>query len=493
MVDFAKPTKIPEWADTGVIVEPSEAKKDSGWVAPELPPDTFFNWHMNLVGQWVKWLDERLLEGTGPEDLTIAAPAGATDGGDLLLNSGAPGVVTGDGGAVAVTSGAGGATSGDAGDISMQSGAATGGGSGGGMSLTAGAGTTVGGAASLTAGAGTAGDGGAVAITSGVGTSGDGGAINIHAANGDIGGAVSLTAGNGNPGGKLDLEAGDSLVSGAGAQATIRGGSGKGLNVAGGDALVTTGSPTGNQSADTILQAAGGGSSGTFFTPPEDYLRCDGADQRINALKRIEASYSGSDRGPVRVVPRSGLPTTGIAAGEVAVDSAHGDKLQYYDGTVWEKLAIKDKVAVIDATQLVADGEFDNSALVIPANKLRVGDIIRLRFAGEANPTALTNYAIHIRLNGTTNILSCTMFNSVGNLIHWSAEAEFVVTSIGGAGKLRGGMTAASDEGSTSPNATADASSGITIDTTAAATFECRFTQSNYGTADCFVAIGSHL
>lgn len=83
---YTKPSKINEWADTGTVVEPSEAKKDSGWVAPELPPDTFFNWWMNIAGQWTKWVDERLDDDTA-DRFVIRNPDTAGD----VLNIGSTG------------------------------------------------------------------------------------------------------------------------------------------------------------------------------------------------------------------------------------------------------------------------------------------------------------------------------------------------------------------------------------------------------------------
>ena len=74
MALFSKPAKVARWADTGSVVEPSESKKDDGWVAPELPPDTFFNWFQNLVGSWLKWFDERHADGATDDDYVTHAP-----------------------------------------------------------------------------------------------------------------------------------------------------------------------------------------------------------------------------------------------------------------------------------------------------------------------------------------------------------------------------------------------------------------------------------
>lgn len=52
-----KPADLPEWASGGSaqIEEPSEAKKDLGWVK-EKPPFKWFNWFWNLVYQWVAFV-----------------------------------------------------------------------------------------------------------------------------------------------------------------------------------------------------------------------------------------------------------------------------------------------------------------------------------------------------------------------------------------------------------------------------------------------------
>lgn len=57
MALLAKPTKKPRWADNGgAITEPSEAKKDVGWIV-EKPPYQFFNWIFNILYQWVNYFE----------------------------------------------------------------------------------------------------------------------------------------------------------------------------------------------------------------------------------------------------------------------------------------------------------------------------------------------------------------------------------------------------------------------------------------------------
>lgn len=57
-----KPAKLPRWSETtgGVqsnVVEPSEGKKDVGFTPAERPAAQFFDWLLNLIYLWLKWLD----------------------------------------------------------------------------------------------------------------------------------------------------------------------------------------------------------------------------------------------------------------------------------------------------------------------------------------------------------------------------------------------------------------------------------------------------
>jgi hypothetical protein len=47
-----RPDKLPEWAASGAIVEPSSGIKAVGWVGGEEPPAEYFNWWQNLAYQW---------------------------------------------------------------------------------------------------------------------------------------------------------------------------------------------------------------------------------------------------------------------------------------------------------------------------------------------------------------------------------------------------------------------------------------------------------
>lgn len=57
---MAKPTQLPRWASgAGAVItpEPTEGKKDTGWVVSEKPPAQTFNWWMRRVYEWLSYLD----------------------------------------------------------------------------------------------------------------------------------------------------------------------------------------------------------------------------------------------------------------------------------------------------------------------------------------------------------------------------------------------------------------------------------------------------
>ncbi len=60
-----RPTEHPDWAtapsDPTDIVRPPLGRINDGWNPAEKPPAQFWNWWQNLVGQWIRWLEESLL------------------------------------------------------------------------------------------------------------------------------------------------------------------------------------------------------------------------------------------------------------------------------------------------------------------------------------------------------------------------------------------------------------------------------------------------
>jgi len=71
-----KPTTLPQWATTGTVTEPSAGKKALGWIA-EKPPFAYLNWILNLVYQWIQYLDAPVGTGSNPG---FSATGGPTNG-----------------------------------------------------------------------------------------------------------------------------------------------------------------------------------------------------------------------------------------------------------------------------------------------------------------------------------------------------------------------------------------------------------------------------
>jgi len=66
----------PRWASSGEIVEPSEGKKDLGWVATEKPAHQFFNWLLNSAGAWISNFSGVAAKYTGVDQFISAGEAG---------------------------------------------------------------------------------------------------------------------------------------------------------------------------------------------------------------------------------------------------------------------------------------------------------------------------------------------------------------------------------------------------------------------------------
>jgi len=59
-----QPSEYPDWATNpadpaSAIVAPPASRVESGWSPAEAPPAQNFNWWKNLVGRWIRWIDER--------------------------------------------------------------------------------------------------------------------------------------------------------------------------------------------------------------------------------------------------------------------------------------------------------------------------------------------------------------------------------------------------------------------------------------------------
>jgi hypothetical protein len=264
MATDPRPTDIPRWADTGAITVPSDTKQDAGWVSPELPPAEYFNWHQNLVGQWMKWIDQYLFQGSTINDFKIEASSTTGAGGDLEL--------------LAATPAAGGN---DGGDATLQAGFANGAGDGGGVFVTGGD-------------ADTGGEGGDVTIQAGEGAAGD-------------------------PSGTSSLIGGPTDTDGEAGLAFVVGGQGVGTDISAGNAVVKSGPSTGNKGGSVLIQAAVAGGSGVTTRTPETFIECKGLTNEILVSKTIDVT---ADTSQVGIIANA---VTGQAAiNVVCVDSTPG-------------------------------------------------------------------------------------------------------------------------------------------------------------------------
>jgi hypothetical protein len=58
---MAAPDQLPEWATSGTLDEPNAGAKATGWLANMKPPFGWMNWWMNLVYQWLSYLNENVV------------------------------------------------------------------------------------------------------------------------------------------------------------------------------------------------------------------------------------------------------------------------------------------------------------------------------------------------------------------------------------------------------------------------------------------------
>jgi hypothetical protein len=76
MANFSKPIVVPRWADVGGnIVAATEGQKDTGWTNSQVPPSGVQNEWQNLVGEWWKWIGERIADGATADEIVVKDPA----------------------------------------------------------------------------------------------------------------------------------------------------------------------------------------------------------------------------------------------------------------------------------------------------------------------------------------------------------------------------------------------------------------------------------
>ena len=163
----------------------------------------------------------------------------------------------------------------------------------------------------------------------------------------------------------------------------------------------------------------------------------------------------------------AGVPAGKAVAAQLSADTTVDVAINETDGG--SQVA---NVAVAASTALTASStetNFDNSVVTIPANTLRVGDVIRVRAQGICTATNSTDtFTAKIKL-GSTVILSTGAVDVANNDIFY-LEADAVVRTIGSSGTVvAAGVQALGAEGTVTAkpgklaSATADTTGAITL------------------------------
>lgn len=496
------PTKLPIWNTGGSNrTEPLTSEKTAGWAVNDQPPSSYFNWLQYFTGAWLTWLNERVTKGTNEIDLVVSAlqPDTAGPGGDLTISSGPANGVSA-GGSITVSTPD--STTGQTGGITIQVGdvGSPGSGRGGDVNVGAGQGRNErGGDTYLSAGNASGGgdrDGGEVFVSAGVGiglgaggrvrivagastTGGNAGDIELVGATGTLSGSdVSITAGNasvgqagdisitagsggtGNEGGDINITAGATTDSNGG-DVTITGGAVTGTNREGGAIEIKAGSSTGSAGSFATISVAEAGASGTAVRSPTVYLNANGSTglKRLKANRHLIVENSAAvdaTRGNMQLVPKV-TPTTPVE-GDIYADSAM-HQMQFYNGTRYHNL--NPLVYDLNAGDMrgrnpspTSSGnivfEEDPSPFgspngtpirhIIPANSLRVGSQIRVKYAADHTGvgTEFTNLWLGSVGAGPSPYTSpsglsfATNGANVWDNVH--VEAIFTLAAIGGSG-----------------------------------------------------------
>lgn len=318
------------------------------------------------------------------------------------------------------------------------------------------------------------GDGGDLTLKGSDGlTAGHGGGLDLFGGDGDgavkDGGDVTITGGVAGgavgTGGSVVISGG--VSNGAvGRVCEIGGGDANGTDNNGGDLTVKAGQATGSGSGDVVLSAGKPGATGTALRAVSEFLRLDGSLGRLLASQRIELGHSDNTRGLMRVTPVSGLPSAPVS-GDVANDSDAGNKLAHYDGTNWEWLHRKRLVATTSVT-ISTDIELTNTNYTIPADTLKVGDVIRCRFAGAYTPVSGVSLAINLLQSDSSIITQGVLIFSGTTTINWVAEYEMVIRSLGVSGAMANSAMTLSGIGTLDGSTTRESQTTRTINTTIA-------------------------
>ncbi|KKL45431.1 hypothetical protein LCGC14_2355740, partial [marine sediment metagenome] len=293
---------------------------------------------------------------------------------------------------------------------------------------------------------------------------------------------------------------------------TVVAGDSFGVDRNGGTLLLSPGNARGDGGSDVILRAVSGGQgAGSTARGGATFLKLNGIGDFIEAQRAVTidatigpgvgpASYPGlrikSDPTlPVHaalVLDKQNADPSSPLEGAVYASSVT-DKLSYFDGNGWEELSIKRVTALVSSSVRVADGAFDNFSLVVPANTLRVGTVLKFYFGGGYGSTGLPD---SIRLIVASNPSAVVIAEASIVLDAGSQGSQFgmtvtsVIRTIGASGTMTTVSLGANFNGFAAPSGEGDVSvfNDQDIDTTVVNTFTFEVQALNFGTAVCHLA-----
>ncbi len=414
-----KPTSLPRWADvSGDIVEPSSGKKDIGWVQGERPPAPFFNWILELLYEWMEYLNAPVGTGAGAG---IDATGGSTSGPGLKGTGGAPngngveGVAVGTGKGAKGTSASGnigylGHT--DAAVHGIAIGANDGGyfesGPSGGHAVH---GVGYGGEAAVRGVAGEAGvPGGSFEGDTEAGVYGQGG--------GTFAGGSFTGGGTSGPG----------VIGTGGASNGMGGqfagdGTGSGIEATGGDNSGAGAIFTGGASNGIAVVANGNGTGAAVHATGEDGYGVI-----------AQSDTSSPAKAALRIVPQDTAPATAPAQGDVYVHTGH---LNLHDGTNWNEIVAQHYVLPTPVFSAATTTPTSFVTYNIPANTLRVGSTVRIRARGRHTNTGGGGTAnFYITATGITGNIGDTTTETINANGHYYIETLLTVAAIGASGDV---------------------------------------------------------
>lgn len=430
-----KPSKLPEWATTGgTTLEPSAGEKAAGWAVGTRAPARWMNWILNNIYTWVQYVSDGVFvadASSGDEGIDATGDgvaAGVKGTGGATNGPGVTGVGTGSGdGVVGSSAGTGDGVVGTGGTSNGSGVRGVGGSSDGDGVHGTGAGLA----------SGLRGYGGS---TSGPGCYGTGGSPNGIGVKGAGTGTGDGVSGTGGATGAGVVGTGGS-TSGAGVEGT------GGPNSAG---VSGTGGATNGNGVEGQGTGTGAGVVGTGANGPGVHAIGDTTSPLAPSL-----IVGAQDSVPSSVVTEGGL-------------SVIKTTLRMADGSAYRKVPVLrgSQTAADEITATTADF---TTQVTLPANMLKVGDVVKVRVTvGSKTGTGSgTATALSVKFGSLT--LGSDSRSGVVSGDTWHFDCTLAVWTVGapGTGTIRRVIFFDPASGTTIASATAAGPGYTTPDTTA--------------------------